>query len=327
MGMKMVAALIMEDERWGRTFLFITHEENEQLKKELREKVNTLEQELLLCKEENEKLKEELEKKVNTLEQDLLLCKEENEKLKEELREKVNTLEQDLLLCKEENEKFKEELREKVNTLEQELLLCKEENEKFKEELKKKDQQEWEKQTIDIKNNMEGLLIERPLISKTKRKLLILDVNGLFLHIGNKFDLPSNCIADKFISGKAICKRPSCVDFLKFCFQSPNCCFVGTNPIALLLGFYTFENNEKPLMLKELVKLWDKDDPNLPWEKREYNESSSLLVDDSPYKALLNPKTLLAIFPTSYDIRGGSLMWIVKIVLDFEECLNFRILL
>ncbi|KAF9607021.1 hypothetical protein IFM89_030763 [Coptis chinensis] len=70
--------------------------------------------------------------------------------------------------------------------------------------------------------NKEGLLIERPLISKTKRKLLILDVNGSLLHIGNKFDLPSDCIADKFIYGKAILKRSSCVDFLKFCFQRFN---------------------------------------------------------------------------------------------------------
>ncbi|KAF9586804.1 hypothetical protein IFM89_039978 [Coptis chinensis] len=103
--------------------------------------VNALEQDLLLCKEENEQLKKELREKVNTLEQELLLCKEENEKLKEELEKKVNTLEQDLLLCKEENEKLKEELREKVNTLEQDLLLCKEENEKFKEELREKGQQ------------------------------------------------------------------------------------------------------------------------------------------------------------------------------------------
>ncbi|KAF9614518.1 hypothetical protein IFM89_018988 [Coptis chinensis] len=220
--------------------------------------------------------------------------------------------------------------------------------------------------------NMEGLLIERPAIDhKTKRKLLILDVNGLLLHIGNKFDLPSNCIADKFISGKAI---------------FPIVVLLGPIPLLYYLGFYTVENNEKPLMLKELVKLWDKDDPNLPWEKREYNESNSLLVDDSPYKALLNP-THTAIFPTSYDIRdkndnslghGGDIRmyldgvatsknvqkyiqrtpffwaacnykepsmlatlfavinscsrgslktWIVKIVLDFEECLNLRILL
>ncbi|KAF9618956.1 hypothetical protein IFM89_002951 [Coptis chinensis] len=184
-------------------------------------------------------------------------------------------------------------LREKVNTLEPELLFCKEENEKLKEELKKKGQQAdivtvkgmdvgekgddankrdadcgiTERQFLTKKKkleseNMEVLLIERLLISKTKRKLLILDVNGLLLHIGNKFDLSSDCIADKFIYGK-------------------------------------------PLMLKELVKLWDKDDPNLPWEKREYNESNNLLVDDSPYKALLNPAHT-TIFPTSYDFRNKN---------------------
>ncbi|KAF9606571.1 hypothetical protein IFM89_026763 [Coptis chinensis] len=83
---------------------------------------------------------------------------------------------------------------------------------------------------------------------------------------------------------------------LLFCWDQSHCSTTG---------FYTVENNDKPLMLKELVKLWDKDDPNLPWEKREYNESNSLLVDDSPYKALLNP-THTAIFPTSYDIRDKN---------------------
>ncbi|KAF9612538.1 hypothetical protein IFM89_000460 [Coptis chinensis] len=148
--------------------------------------------------------------------------------------------------------------------------------------------------------NMECLLIERPLISKTKRKLLILDVNGLLLHIDNKFDLPSDYITDKFISGKAILKRPSCVDFLKFCFQRFN-----DQSHCSITGFYTVENNAKPLILKELVKLWDKDDPNLPWEKREYNESNSLLVDDSPYKALLN-NAHTAIFSTLYDFRNKN---------------------
>ncbi|KAF9607020.1 hypothetical protein IFM89_030762 [Coptis chinensis] len=77
---------------------------------------------------------------------------------------------------------------------------------------------------------------------------------------------------------------------LLFCWDQSHCSTTG---------FYTVKNNAKPLMLKELVKLWDKVDQNLPWEKREYNELNSLLVDDSPYKALLNPAHT-AIFPTSY---------------------------
>lgn len=54
-------------------------------------------------------------------------------------------------------------------------------------------------------------------------------------------------------------------------------------------GFNTIENTEKPLVLKELKKLWEKQDPNLPWDKGVYAESNTLLLDDSPYKALRNP--------------------------------------
>lgn len=52
-------------------------------------------------------------------------------------------------------------------------------------------------------------------------------------------------------------------------------------------------------MLKELRKLWEKLEPGLPWEKGEFHESNTLLVDDSPYKALVNPMHT-AIFPYSY---------------------------
>jgi len=53
--------------------------------------------------------------------------------------------------------------------------------------------------------------------------------------------------------------------------------------------FTTVENIYKPLVFKELRKLWDKEEPDLPWEKGEFNESNTLLIDDSPYKALMNP--------------------------------------
>jgi len=53
--------------------------------------------------------------------------------------------------------------------------------------------------------------------------------------------------------------------------------------------FKTLENKHKKVVFKDLRKLWDKLDPNLPWEKGYYNESNTLLLDDSPYKALLNP--------------------------------------
>jgi len=51
----------------------------------------------------------------------------------------------------------------------------------------------------------------------------------------------------------------------------------------------TLENSDKPLVLKELRKLWRNEDPDLPWEEGDYLPSNTLLVDDSPYKALRNP--------------------------------------
>ncbi|CAK9147949.1 unnamed protein product [Ilex paraguariensis] len=70
-------------------------------------------------------------------------------------------------------------------------------------------------------------------------------------------------------------------------------------------GFNTIENKDKPLLLKELKKLWEKHEPDLPWKRGEYNESNTLLLDDSPYKALRNPPST-AIFPYTYEFRDGK---------------------
>ncbi|KAF9615599.1 hypothetical protein IFM89_024688 [Coptis chinensis] len=138
--------------------------------------------------------------------------------------------------------------------------------------------------------------------------------------------------ADTFISGKAIIRRPFCDDFLKFCFEM---FYVGVwssrkklNLVRLAFDFimperryqlafcwdqshctttklHTVDNIDKPVMLKELVKLWDKSDPNLPWESREYNESNTVMLDDSPYKALFN-STHTAIFRLHNDFQNEN---------------------
>lgn len=54
--------------------------------------------------------------------------------------------------------------------------------------------------------------------------------------------------------------------------------------------YKTLENKDKPLVLKELRYLWwDNKGVSLPWDKGYYNETNTVLVDDSPYKALRNP--------------------------------------
>jgi len=54
-------------------------------------------------------------------------------------------------------------------------------------------------------------------------------------------------------------------------------------------------------VLKELRKLWNKEEPGLPWNKGDFSPSNTLLVDDSPYKALRNP-VLLAFSPVPIPV-------------------------
>ena len=65
--------------------------------------------------------------------------------------------------------------------------------------------------------------------------------------------------------------------------------FVQDQSHCTYTGFNTVEDREKPLLLKELNKIWEKHDPDLPWARGYYNKSNTLLLDDSPYKALRNP--------------------------------------
>lgn len=68
--------------------------------------------------------------------------------------------------------------------------------------------------------------------------------------------------------------------------------------------FNTTVDGTKPLFLKKLKKLWEKYEPNLPWELGEYNETNTLLLDDSPHKAICNPVLSLtaATFSFCYHI-------------------------
>ncbi|KAL2499855.1 Uncharacterized protein Adt_25405 [Abeliophyllum distichum] len=173
------------------------------------------------------------------------------------------------------------------------------------------------------------LYLEKAAVTFVRRKLLVLDVNGLLADI--VMPAPKDCIADTRICGRAIFRRPFCDDFLKFCFEKFDVAIWSSRTkriiekvVNYLLGdlqhkllfcwdmsqstqtsFKTLENMHKPLVMKELKKIWEKCDPNLPWEKGYYNESNTLLLDDSPYKALLNPLHT-AIFPYSFHYKDKS---------------------
>ncbi|CAA2990810.1 Phospho phosphatase [Olea europaea subsp. europaea] len=166
-------------------------------------------------------------------------------------------------------------------------------------------------------------------VASVRRKLLVLDVNGLLADI--VMPAPKDSVADTRLLGRAVFRRPFCNDFLKFCFENFDVAIWSSRSkkvidivVDYLLGdlrqkllfcwdisqstqtrFKTIENEHKPLVMKELKKIWEKYDPRLPWEKGYYNETNTLLLDDSPYKALLNPLHT-AIFPYSYHYKDKS---------------------
>ncbi|KAB2002466.1 hypothetical protein ES319_D11G068300v1 [Gossypium barbadense] len=62
-----------------------------------------------------------------------------------------------------------------------------------------------------------SLTIVKTPVSQLRKKLLVLDVNGLLADI--IYRSPKNYKADAYIAGRAIFKRPFCDDFLRFCFE------------------------------------------------------------------------------------------------------------
>ncbi|CAH9139234.1 unnamed protein product [Cuscuta epithymum] len=150
-------------------------------------------------------------------------------------------------------------------------------------------------------------IIHHPVDISSRKKLLILDVNGLLAAV------------DRLTSAGrvsySVTKRPFCDDFLHFCFErfdvaiwssriKKNLDPIVDDMFGDLKGklvfcwdmsyctrtkFKTLEDKYKPIVFKELWKVRDSGFPNQPWPKGYYNESNTLLLDDSPYKALLNP--------------------------------------
>ncbi|KAL5723238.1 hypothetical protein ACHQM5_006658 [Ranunculus cassubicifolius] len=167
---------------------------------------------------------------------------------------------------------------------------------------------------------------------KMKKKLVILDLNGILADFVDK--PPKNYKPHLKIRGKSVFKRPFCDDFLKFCFANFQVAVWSSRMKGIdrfvdflfgdmkhqlvfcwdqsrcsepgltigQLGIKTNEKKQKSLFLKELKKVWITSDAKFPWKNGEYNESNTLLLDDTPYKAMFNPPNT-AVFPTSYTFQ------------------------
>ncbi|KAI5432279.1 uncharacterized protein LOC127128663 isoform X2 [Lathyrus oleraceus] len=160
-----------------------------------------------------------------------------------------------------------------------------------------------------------------------KKKLLILDINGILVDVVSH-PFPKKIKRDAMIAKKALFKRPFCSEFLNFCFEKFDVAVWSSRMeknvnsiINHLLGnmsqrlifcwnisqctktnIKALGNNHKLVVFKDLRRIWDKYYPDLPWEKGYYNESNTLLLDDSPYKGLLNPPHN-SIYPPTFSCR------------------------
>ncbi|KAH9318065.1 hypothetical protein KI387_019834, partial [Taxus chinensis] len=177
------------------------------------------------------------------------------------------------------------------------------------------------------------------MVLPAKKKLLVLDVNGFLLDTYFNSEKRPDRPPDGKVNSHFVYRRPYCNEFIEFCFEKFEVgiwssaqrhnvdkfvdFIFGDLKSKLLFSWYqtdctdtglkTPENRWKPVFLKELSNIWNKMKPDLPWEKGDYGPFNTLLIDDSPYKALRNPPHT-AVFPYPYkvssdvdDILGGAL--------------------
>ncbi|KAG7546068.1 FCP1 homology domain [Arabidopsis suecica] len=144
------------------------------------------------------------------------------------------------------------------------------------------------------------------------RKLLVFDLNGILADIVQGFTGPF--VPDGKVSYRSVFRRPFVSSFLDFCFErfhvaiwssrrvgldymvsiimknySRNLLFCFDQNKCTTTKFKTQEKNDKPLFLKDLRTVWDQFGTCTSCGKRKYDETNTLLVDDSPDKALCNP--------------------------------------
>ncbi|KAK1362170.1 FCP1 homology domain-containing protein [Heracleum sosnowskyi] len=164
-----------------------------------------------------------------------------------------------------------------------------------------------------------------------KKKLLVIALGGLLVHRQHdreKFTkIPPNIRPDVFHGRFRVYKRPFCDDFLKFCFERfevglwsaarehniqvllntllgayrNRLLFVWDQEDCTDTEFMCLDNKYKPIFLKELDKVWEK--------HGQYSSSNTMLIDDEPYRALLNPPNT-AIFTKKYivgDVKDNLL--------------------
>ncbi|KAH7512095.1 hypothetical protein FEM48_Zijuj12G0054100 [Ziziphus jujuba var. spinosa] len=170
-----------------------------------------------------------------------------------------------------------------------------------------------------------------------KKKLLILSLHGFLIHSthkANKSKLPKSRLPDGRFGNQLVYKRPYLDQFMTFCLERfevgiwssamehnvdgvMDCAFgsgrimrskqlfVGDQTHCTDTGIKCLDNKRKPLFLKELNEVWNYLKKINQRRGAHYSASDTLLIDEEPYRALLNtPDT--SIFPLSYNAEDGN---------------------
>ncbi|KAJ8537700.1 hypothetical protein K7X08_014240 [Anisodus acutangulus] len=70
-------------------------------------------------------------------------------------------------------------------------------------------------------------------------------------------------------------------------------------------GFKCLEKKEKPIFLKPMKKIWENKYDLLPFRGGKFSESNTLMIDDEPHIALINPPNT-AVFPPIFKVGNGK---------------------
>ncbi len=165
-----------------------------------------------------------------------------------------------------------------------------------------------------------GRALQRSIVSAApKKKLLILDLNGLLLAAIHKSGPQIGMVAHKIVGNFNVYIRPGCEDFVKFCLRNfevavwssgmvdkvsglvdaafgrrrKELLFVWAQDMCTRTGLKDPTNSRKDVYLKDLSVVWADE------KGRGFDQFNTLLIDDTPYKALKNPCNT-AIHPTPW---------------------------
>ncbi|XP_074316312.1 uncharacterized protein LOC141652630 [Silene latifolia] len=185
----------------------------------------------------------------------------------------------------------------------------------------------------DNNNDNEGVLslsLEKLNLGTKKKKLLVFNLSGVLVH-RDYYKSPSTKFPpDGFFGSQLVYKRPFLEKFMKFCLErfqvgiwssaqvqntdgvvesvlqefESRFLFVWDQDCCSDYGYKLPGKKRKPMFFKELTKLWSSLAKNSVLNRRFY-ESNTLLIDNEPYKALLNPPNT-GIFLETYDVKDAT---------------------